>query len=889
MRWMDKVRMRLEMLFHRGRAAERLDAELAFHLEQQIAENVAAGMSTEEARYAAMRSFGNTTVLREQTHDTWSWTRLELLLHDVRYAARGLARAPGFSLIAVAVMALGIGATVTLFTIVHAVLMKPLPFPDQGRLMAIYEADTTSPAGNHPVAGGTFLSWQQRNRSFESMGLLTQGMAYNLSSQGGQLPERIRSEMVSWQTLAALGVHAVQGRLFLPGDDGYAAPKTAVITWGFWQRRFGGSPAAIGSTLLLDAEPYTVIGVLPRWFGWPDTKVQLLTDVMPQIPQRVMESHDSHNFHVIGRLKPGVSLEQAKADLSTISAQERKLYPDGPVHDAANVHPLLEDEVREVETPLYALLAATACLLLIACLNVTNLLVARGAARRREMAIRTALGGGRGQRIRAQVTESLLLAGLGGALGTALAAGALHWLLSVRTDLPRAEAVHLDGMALLFAVGITVLCGIGAGLAPALMEDDRQVLQTLQEASRSHSGGRSRVRVRRILLTMEVGLTVVLLIGAGLLLRSYQQLRAVHLGCATHNVLTMGLILPDAQYKTQEQKSDFVRQLSARVQGLPGVQDLGMTTVLPGTDAGEDDAFVIHEDPPLKKGAYLDAMIRWVNPEYFRAMQIPLLRGRTFAQNEGPGRNTYAVVSESFAKQFFAGRDPIGKHIDDANNGPLDAKSTASNEIIGVVGDTLATVYWTAPGPTVYYPLYGGLRGDISLAVRTAYDPLQLARPVQQVIAGMDRNLPVSDVLTMEQIIGQSMLDSSFDATLLALFAGVSLALAAVGLFGVLSYIAAQRTTEMGIRMALGAQRETVLRLMLRDGMGPALLGLVIGLAASAGTARLIRSMLYQTQPFDPGVFALVAALLLTVAALACAIPAWRASRLDPVQALRME
>jgi len=889
MRWTDKLRMRLEMLLHRGRAAERLDAELEFHLEQQIAENIAAGMSAEEARYAALRSFGNATVLREQARETWSWTRLELLLRDVRYAARGLARAPGFSVIAIAVMTLGIGATVTLFTIVHTVLMQPLPFPDQDRLMAIYEADIASPAGNHPVAGGTYLSWQQRNHSFEQMGVTTRGMAYNLSSAGGQLPERVQAEAVSWQTLAVLGVHAVRGRLFLPSDDGYASPKTAVITWGFWQRRFGGTPEAIGSTLLLDAEPFIVIGVLPRWFAWSDAKVQLLTDVMPQIPEQVMESHDAHNFHVIGRLRPGVSPAQARVDLSTISAQERKLYPDGPVHDAANVHPLLQDEVREVRTPLYALLGATGCLLLIACLNVANLLVARGAARRREMAIRTALGGGRGQRIRAQVTESLLLAGTGGALGTGLAAGALHWLLSVRTDLPRAEAVHLDGMALLFAVGITALCGISAGLAPALMDDDRQVLQTLQEASRSHSGGRSRVRVRRALLTLEVGLTVVLLIGAGLLLRSYEQLRAVRVGCVTHNVLTMGLTLPDAQYKTQEQKSDFLRQLAARVRGLPGAEGVGMTTMLPGAGAGEDDAFVIHEDPALKKGAYLDAMIRWVNPEYFEAMGIPLLRGRTFAQNEGPGRSAYAIVSESFVKQYSAGRDPIGKHIDDANNGPLDAKTAASNEIIGVVGDTLGTLYWTAPAPTIYYPLYGGLRGDVSLAVRLAYDPLQAARPVQEVIAGLDRNLPVTDVLTMEQIIGQSMLDSSFDATLLALFAGVSLALAAVGLFGVLSYIAAQRTTEMGIRMALGAQRETVLRLMLRDGMGPALLGLGLGLAASAGTARLIRSMLYQTRPFDPGVFAMVATLLLAVAALACVVPAWRASRLDPVQALRME
>ncbi|HEX3941994.1 MAG TPA: ABC transporter permease [Acidobacteriaceae bacterium] len=888
MRWIDKLGMRYRMLFHRGRESRRLDAELEFHLEQQIAENVAASMSAKEARHAAMRALGNPTLLRDQARENWSWTWLELLLRDLRYAVRTLARAPGFSLTAIAVMALGIGATVALFTIVHSVLMKPLPFPGQDRLMMVYEAETASRSMNRTVAGGTFESWQQHNRSFAQMGLIVED-AYNLSSAGGALPERVQAEAVSWNVLPLLGIQPPLGRLFTPADDTYGAAKTVVVTWGFWKRRLGGNPAAIGSTLVLDAEPFTVIGVLPVGFAYPDTKTEVWTEVMPQLTPDLMESHDAHNFHVIGRLKPGTTIAVAEADLSAISAQERKRFPDGPVDNAANLRPLLEDQVGDIETPLYALLGATGCLLLIACLNVTNLWVARGAVRRRELAIRTALGGGRARRIRAQMMESVVLAAAGAVAGIGLAAGALHWLLSVRTDIPRASAIHLDGTVALFAAGLALLCGMTAGVAPALMEDDRQALQTLQESSRSSSGGQVRARLRKTLLTIEVGLTVVLLIGSGLLLRSYARLRAVNIGCATHDVLTMELNLPEGRYQTPEKKTEFFAQVAAEMRALPGVRGVGLTTRLPGDGHGQDDSFTIQEDPPLKNGKWLGAAVRYVSPEYFQTMQIPLLRGRTFLPTEKTERNRYAIVSESFVKQYFPGRDPIGMHIMDVNNGLVTDKAEAGNQIVGVVGDTRETVYWKAPEPTIYYPLYGGLRSDAYLAVKTPYDPLNLALPIQKAIGKIDKDLPLANILTMDQIIGQSTSDANFEAVLLTAFAAISLVLAAVGLFGVLSYLAAQQTTEIGIRMALGAQRPAVFARMLEEGMRPALYGLGMGLAASFGATRLIQSMLYNTQPFDLEVFALVATVLLWVAAIACVLPAWRASRLDPMQALRME
>jgi putative ABC transport system permease protein len=891
-RFVEKIRMRLQMLFRRSHESERLAAELEFHIEQQSQENIAAGMSSEEARYAALRIFGNPTLLRDQARENWSWNFMESLLRDVRYGIRTLARTPGFSVIVILVMALGIGATITMFTVVHSVLLKPLPLPDIDRLVRVYEADTVLKFQDNIVAGGTFKSWQQMSRSFEQLAFGDSESQFNLSSGNGQLPERIGAATYSWNALAMLGVHPAYGRLFTANDDRWGASETAVLTWGFWKRRFGGDPGVVGQTILLDAKPFTIIGILPAWFTYPDPRVQLWTTVYPEVPPQTMESHDSHNFDVIGKLKPGVTPAAAQAELSGISAQERRQFPEGPVFNAANLRPLLDAETHDVKTPLYMLFAATGCLLLIACLNIANLLVARSSSRRRELAIRTALGGSRGRLIRERITESVLLSLAGGAFGIGFAQIALQWLVHLRPDLPRVEAIHLDAVAVLFAVGLSIFCGIGAGLMPALADKERQILGALQESSRSASASRGSVRLRRVLLSVEVALTVVLLIGAGLLLRSYQRLRAVDIGVPTHNVLTMSLDLPEGQYgqqwKQDPKKVVFYEQLLEQVRALPGVRAAALNTTLPGADQGEDDAITIHEDPPLAQGKWLDADVRWVDPGYFLAMQIPLLKGRNFSEDERLNRNQYAIVSESFVRRIMQGRDPIGKHVDDANNGQLGVKTTAGNEIIGVVADVRDNA--SEPSrPTVYYPLYGGLRNDLMLAVRTASDPLGFALPVQKVIAQIDPNLPVADVLTLDEVIGKSTLAANFDATLLALFALLSLTLAAVGLFGVLSYIATQRQGEIGIRIALGAQREQVLRLMLVDGLKPAVIGLVLGLIASVATTRLIGSLLYGTQPLDLTVFVLVTFLVLLVAATACFIPAWRASRLDPVQALRTE
>jgi predicted permease len=468
-------------------------------------------------------------------------------------------------------------------------------------------------------------------------------------------------------------------------------------------------------------------------------------------------------------------------------------------------------------------------------------------------------------------------------LGLLFAAGTLRWLMSTRDDIPRADSIHIDAVVILFAIGTMAICGLFAGLIPAVTSNDRQILTRLQESSRTTSGGQVSLRLRKLLLTLEVGLTVVLLIGAGLLLKTYRQLRAVDLGCATSHVLTMDINLPKVSYDTAAKRVSFFEQLIERAQHLPGVRGVGLSTALPGQGRIRDDVFTIPEHPPLPKGQVLDATTRFVDPGYFRAMQIPLREGRFLQADERYDGMRSVVINQALVRQYFPDEDPIGKHIV-AEIG----EGNRSYEIVGVVADTHDDVY-SAPVPAIYYPLYLGTERSAVLTVRTASDPSFAALPVQKIIAGLDRGLPVANILTMDQIVGQSTINASFDAKLLMAFAVLSLVLAAVGLFGVLSYVVAQRTTEIGIRIALGAQRDQVLKLMLMDGLRPAILGLVLGVGASIGVARLIQSLLYGTQPFDPLVFMVVSAVLLLVAAAACALPAWKASRLDPMQALRTE
>jgi len=860
-----------------------LERELRSDLELEEEEQREGGISGEEARYAALRAFGNPALIREQTRAIWSWNWLESLARDLRFSLRTLRRTPGFTVIAILVMGLGIGANVALFTVVHGVLLKPLPFQDPDRLVMLYESGLheNDAKGYSTVSGGMYAEWKQQNQSFSSLAL-ERGSRVGLSGSGRQLPEKLDSAEFSWDLLRTLGVQPTLGRDFAQADDSPAASGTVLLSWGLWERRFGGNPAILNQTIYLDAQPYTVIGIMPAWFDFPDSSTQLWTSVYHDRPERQVTSLSMHMFRVVGRLKPGVSAAQGAADLSLISHRIHDAHLNEPfVLRSANSRPLLDHLVGDIKKPLYVLLEATCCLLLIACLNVANLLVARAAARRKEMAIRTALGGGWLRLIRERLLESLLLSAAGGALGLLLAFAALEWLMRTRQDMSRVESIHIDGVVAAFTVSIIVLCALFSGLIAAFSTSAKRILGALHETSRSVSGGNARAALRKGLLTIEVGLTVVLLIGAGLLLKSYQRLRSTDMGCITQDVLTMHLGLPDARYATPAQRANFFDTLLERVRALPGADAAGFVTVAPGQGYFGDWGFTIVEHPPLPQGSDLDAMNRWADPKYFTAVGISIVRGRTFDSGKRLDAANEVIISQSFADQYFPGEDPIGKHI----KVMLEHRVA---EVVGIVGDT-RYIIGEKPLPMMYFPLDAGVETVGTLVIRSSHDVEQYALPVERIVAAMDSDLPVSDVLTMNQLLGKHTFDQSFNATLLAAFATLSLLLAAVGLFGVMSYIAGQRTTEIGIRIALGAKREHVMGKMLMDGMWPAVLGLVVGLAASLEVSRLMRDLLYEIKPLDPEVFAAVVATLLAVAAFACFVPARRASRLDPMQALRTE
>ncbi|HET6206795.1 MAG TPA: ABC transporter permease [Terracidiphilus sp.] len=892
MRFLSLFAVKVRMLFGRGSAAARLDDELRFHLERQVAENVASGMSPDEARFAAMRTFGNPTLLREQARATWSWAWLESLLHDLRYGVRTLSRTPGFAVIAILVMALGIGANVALFTVVRNVLLKPLPYRDPDRLVSIYEADVKP---NHaewspylPVDAGSMQEWQQATQGMAEMAFVSAWQEYNLSAEGGKLPEKINSAWCSRNFFETLGVEPLMGRAFSSEDDQPGAPGTVLLSYSFWKRRYAGDPAIVGKTIWLDAQPFAVIGVLPESFMYLSKMVgdpiQAWTPLNREAPPALLKTYEDHEFIVAARLMQGVTLPAVVERLRAVQKQIVAAHPKPSVHNSVNAMSMLDDAVYDSKTPLFALLAATGCVLLIACMNVASLLVARTASRARELAIRTALGGGRMRLIRERILESLLLAASGGALGLLLAWAAVRWLVHARQDMHRVEAIHIDAVVLAFSAGVIVLCALFAGLISALSSSSKQILSALQESSRSQSAGRAKAGLRRTLLVVEVGLTVVLLVGAGLLLKSYQRLRNADMGVSVDNVLTMRISLPDARYKTPEQRVAFFEDLIARVRALPGLQAAGLVSKAPGEGWGGDHLMRVVEHGAAK-GQSTDMMVRGAEPGYFAAIGIPLLRGRIFTTDERLERAHVAVISQAAARAFFPSEDPIGKHLTSDFSGEV-------VEVIGVVGDTR----WFASEPaqpTLFWPIYGNSYSVATVVVRSGIDSgggvESFALPVQKIVGQLDPDLPVSDVMTLREAIGKSTIDSQFDSILVMAFAVIALVLAAAGLYGVLAYLVTQRTSEIGIRIALGAQRKQVLRLVLIDGLRPALIGLMLGLAGSAVVVRLIRSMLYETSPLDASVFAMVAAILLSVAVLACMMPAWRASRLNPMQALRTE
>lgn len=820
-------------------------------------------------------------------------TVLEEFRRELTLAFRTLGRAPKFTAAALLMITVGAGATTALFTIVRLTLLQPLPFPNPEQIVMIQERGDNGDSLLGQVAAGNFIYWKSRAKSFSEMGIWSSG-GYNLSDRGGQLPEHVDAAAASSDLFSLLGVPPIAGRLFTTDDDQQGVPGTVVMTWGLWKRRYGSSTSILGSRVLLDSKPYTVVGVLPPWFSYPNTQIQLWTTIKHEYSPVVMEWHGNmpstgnrrfgYSFNAIARLGSGIRIAQAQTELNGLQDELHTQFPDEIVARRVQVRSLLQSMVSGLDAPLYLLMAATTCLLVISTLNVANLLVARSASLRKQTAIRIALGAPRWRLVCQSITEATVLSVSGGVFSLAFAGAIVQWFVKSRSDIPRMGTVHLDFVALLFVLGLSLVTGLVAGTMPVLTGTEKSVQSALHGSSRSHSRGPAGARLRKILISLEFALTVLLLVTAGLFVKSYSLLRKIDLGCATKNILTMNIDLPSTKYKTPDHVVSFYEEVQTRIRTLPGVQNVGLATDLPGQGRARFEPFTIVE-LPASGNDVKDAVMCAIGPGLLATLQIPIMRGRDFSPTEKLGHVGAVIVNEAFVRKFFQVQDPLAFHLR-MNNWASQAEG--GYEIVGVSRDTRFRAS-EPPQPTIFFPLYSRTFNSVSLAVTSKQEITQLALPIQTSIAAIDPDLPVSDVLTMEQLSLQSSLGAAFDSELLVSLAVLSLVLAAVGLFGLLSYLVSQRANEIGIRVALGAQRKDVIGLVLLSGLKPAWIGLSAGLLASVAIAPLIRSLLFGVHPLDASVVAAVSMILAIVATLACTLPAWQAARLDPARTLRGE
>jgi putative ABC transport system permease protein len=799
-------------------------------------------------------------------------------MRDLRYALRALSRNPGFSLAAILVLALGIGANSAIFTVIRAVLLAPLPYPDPDRLVRLYERDVVGTYPFNVVSGPNFYDWKKEANSFEAMGFYGDWSA-SLSPSDGGLPEDLDAAICEPGFFRTLGVQPILGRAFSDEDDQQDAPRVVVISHALWVRRFGADPAILGSTIRLGV-PYTVIGVMPETFDFPTASVSVWFPVARMINPNYRLQRGNHRFQVIARLKRGVSTEQARTELDGIAKRIRQQYPEALTGRGANVASLAERDVSRVRPMLLVLFGAVGCVLLIACVNVTNLLLARAVARKREVAVRIALGAGRSRIARQFLAESLLISIIGASIGLALAILATGPIIKMAGYIPRIEKVHVNAIVLVFTAAVAILTGLVVGLVPALTSSRHTLSSSMQEGGRSTTAGRGRGLFRDGLIAVEVALSLMLLIGAGLMLKSFANLRAVDPGFNPDRMLTLGFALPPQNYKTPGQIAAFYRDLLDRVRAMPGVQTAGIITVAPLRGHFMDNTFTVDGHPPLPPGHFLDAVVRSVDPEFFKAAGIALKRGRVFTPAEWLDGADKAVITESMARTFFRDEDPIGKRIR--------TERRSSFEIVGIVADTRQNLA-SPPEPMMYFPLFRGDMNFATLLVRTSGDPNLLSLPIQKEMRALDSDLPAVTVKTMDEIMWGSTQQSRFGLTLIGLFAGLAVVLASIGLYGVLAYSVGQRTSELGVRMALGASRSAISKLVVLQGFKPALVGIALGVAGGIAGTRLLQSSLFEVSPIDPAVIGGVAVLLIAITLAACFVPAWRATRIDPAVALRVE
>jgi putative ABC transport system permease protein len=876
---LNELGRRLLMLLGSKRFDADLDEEMRLHRELREQEEIERGLSAKEAHYAAQRRFGNDLVLREESRDMWGWNWLENFLQDVRYGLRMLFKNPGFTAAAAVTLALGIGANTAMFSVIEAVLLRPLPYSNAAQLVRVASTwkrgGVTTPYSSSPP---DFFDWRDQNRSFSSMFAYEIG-DYALTGQGEA--KRARAVLATAGMFSTLEAHPLLGREFLADENHKGANHVVVLSYGLWQAEFGGTPGAIGKTLQLESEPYTVIGVMPAEFSFPLQGGDLYMPI--GFDDKVMTQRGAHYLSVLGRLKGGVSLAQANDDLSAIMARLRKLYPDKDEKWGVHADLWSDALVGDVRPALLVLLGAVGVLALIACANVSNLLLARATARHREFALRIAVGARRWWLVRQTLTEGLLLA----LLAVAASLLAAHWALMAiarfgPNDIPRLSSAGLDPEVLVFTMGVAVASAMFFGLTPALRSSGTSVSSMLKisTASSKETG-----RARNALLTAEVALSMTLLVGAGLLVRSFVGLRSLDPGFRTKGVLTLDISVPDSHYKNSLALQNYWDEVLGKLRGVPGVASVAAVTPLPLSGDDFSSSFQVEGGSVLEKDEP-SAEVRVASPDYFRTMEIPLRRGRVFSDTDRLGAVRVVLISESAARMFFPAGDAIGQKIRFGARGGYEKNQ---GEIVGIVGD-VRHFGMDAPIPPMFYvPLAQAGMDGATVVMRAVGSPAGLGQPARRLVQGIDRDALVGGPVLLETLAAESLGKRRFYMMLLGAFAALALGLAAVGLFGVVSYSVAQRTREIGIRVALGASRREVLSMVMGQGLRYAGLGLAAGLLMALLLNRTLKGLLVGVSTTDPLTLLATGATLLFVALLASYLPARRAAKVDPMVAVRYE
>jgi putative ABC transport system permease protein len=807
-----------------------------------------------------------------------------ICLQDLRYGLRMLLKNLSFSATAIFLLALGIGATTTIFSIVNTVLLRPLPYEQPEQLVVIQDIDRSSGGRLAPVAAANFLDWRTQNQVFSQMALLD---SWPLNYVDAGNPERLRGASVSPNLMALLGIKPILGRTFLPDEEKPGREMVVVLSYDLWQRRFAGKANVIGRVVRLDGKQYTVIGVMPEQFDFPG---QLRASAELWIPMAVNEelrqARGNHTNIAIARLKPGVSMPQAQMQMTTIAARLAKQYPDvDAAFDKVIITSLHEVLVGNIRQALFVLLAAVSCLLLIACANVANLLLVRASIRQREIALRSALGASRSRLVRQLLTESLLLSTIGGLLGLLLSEGSIQLLKWVGpSSLPRLQEVNLDLPVMGFALGLSILTGVLFGLAPALQVSQGDLNKNLKEGGRSSTGGANRLQLRSLLVIAEVALALLLLTSAGLLARSFLVLQGVDPGFNPQGLVTTKISLAEINYPKPQQQIAFFQNTLDRLRALPGVKAASVVAAMPLSGSNIMLGFTIQEHPPLKPEEQPGSGFNPISFDYFQTMGIPLIRGRQFSTFDREGSPKVVVISALMAKRFFPGEDPIGKHLvidyDTKNN---------VHEVIGIVGDVHHMSLDAAGRSDIYAPFQQVTYSFMSLVVRSDGNVNSLAPLIRREVLAIDSSQATGKIVFVEQLVADNVAQPRFQMFLISLFAGLALILAAVGIYGVMAYSVTQRTNELGIRLALGAQPKDVLKMILSQGMLLVSVGIALGLLLSLATGRLLASFLFGISATDAPTFIGVSLILALAALLACYLPAQKATRVNPIIALRQE